>query len=314
MDEKVIVGNGSKYPLDGILALPEDLSNPVPAVVLVHGSGPSDKDETIMVNKPFRDISDYLVAQGIAVLRYDKRTFVYGKKMIKEADYNKLTVEQETIEDALLATTLLKSDTRIDPDRVFIIGHSMGGMLAPRIDAEGGNYAGLIILAGSPRDLSEIMLGQIDDLIGQMNKLLRFVATKQTAGLKGKFAAIPQMTTEQAQTTKVFGKTYAWYFKEMNEHPPALYLTDIQKPVLILQGDKDFQVSVEKDFDLYKALLEQKPNVTFKLYPGLNHLFMKSVYGRGKNSQKEYKVPSNVEETVLNDIAQWILAYKRAAD
>lgn len=307
MDEKVIIGKATKYPLDGILSLPENLSKKVPAVVLIHGSGSSDKDETIMANKPFRDISEYLASRGIAVLRYDKRTFVYGKQILKEADYSKLTVEQETIEDAILATAILKNDTRIDANKVYILGHSMGGMLAPRIDAEGGNFAGIIILAGSPRNLTDIMLSQSEDLIGQLRKLLRIIAVKQTAGIKKKFEAIPDMTVEQAQRTKSLGKTYAWYFKEMNEHPTSGYLSIIKKPVLILQGEKDFQVSVEKDFNLYKQILADKPNVTFKLYTGLNHLFMNSVYGTVKEYKKEYKIPSKVDTNVLSDIVQWIL-------
>lgn len=307
MDEKVIIAKGTKYPLDGILALPENLSKKVPAVVLIHGSGSSDKDETIMANKPFRDVSEYLVSKGIAVLRYDKRTFVYGKQILKEADYSKLTVEQETIEDAILATNILKNDVRIDADKVYILGHSMGGMLAPRIDVEGGNFAGIIILAGSPRNLTDIMLGQVEDIVGQLGKLLRIIAVKQTAGIKKKFEAIPGMTTEQAQKTKSFGKTYAWYFKEMNEHPASGYLSSIKKPIFILQGEKDFQVSVEKDFNMYKQILADKPNVTFKLYPGLNHLFMKSVYGTVKEYKKEYKIPSKVDSAVLYDIARWIL-------
>jgi len=307
MDEKVIIGKGTKYPLDGILSLPENLSKKVPAMVLIHGSGSSDKDETIMANKPFRDVSEYLVSRGIAVLRYDKRTFVYGKQILKEADYSKITVEQETIEDAILAAAILKNDARIDANKVYILGHSMGGMLAPRIDAEGGNFAGIIILAGSPRNLTDIMLSQGEDLIGQLGKLLRIIAVKQTAGIKKKFEAIPDMTVEQAQKTKSFGKTYAWYFKEMNEHPTSGYLSIIKKPVLILQGEKDFQITVEKDFNLYKQILADKPNVTFKLYPGLNHLFMKSVYGTVKEYKKEYKIPSKVDTNVLSDMAQWIL-------
>lgn len=306
MDEKVTVGQGTKYPLDGIVSLPEDLSRKVPAILLIHGSGPSDKDETIMGNKPFRDISEYLVSRGIAVLRYDKRTFVYGKQMVKE-DLEKMTVEQETIEDAILATAILKNDARIDANKIYILGHSMGGMLAPRIDAEGGNFAGIIILAGSPRNLTDIILSQGEDLIGQLGKLLRMIAVKQTAAIKKNFEAIPDMTVERAQTTKSVGKAYAWYFKEMNEHPTSGYLSIIKKPVLILQGEKDFQVTVEKDFNLYKQILADKPNVTFKLYPGLNHLFMKSVYGTVREFKKEYKIPSKVDMNVLSDMAQWIL-------
>lgn len=306
MNENIIVGAKTKYPLAGVLSLPQDISAKIPAVVLVHGSGVTDKDETIGGNKPFRDIAEYLPTKGIAVMRYDKRTFVYGKQMIKEG-LGPLSVEQETIEDAILASELLKNDVRIDANKVYILGHSLGGMLAPRIDAEGGNFAGVIILAGSPRNLSEIMLSQNEELIGQLGKILRIIAKKQAAALKTKFDSIPAMTEELAQKIKIFGKTYAWYFKEMNEHPTADYLSVIKKPVLIIQGDKDFQISVEKDFNVYQQMCADKPNIEFKLYPGLNHLFMKSVYGTIKEHKKEYKVPGTVDSNVLNDIAEWIL-------
>lgn len=150
MNEKIIIGRGTKYPLNGILSLPDKRSSKVPAVVLVHGSDPADMDESIGANKPFRDISEALPAKGIAVLRYDKRTKIYGKQMLKESLGN-VTVEIETIEDAILAAKLFKNDGRIDPDKVYILGHSLGGMLAPRIDAEGGDFAGIIICAGSPQ-------------------------------------------------------------------------------------------------------------------------------------------------------------------
>jgi dienelactone hydrolase len=306
MDENLIVGKGTKYPLDGVLSLPENTLTKVPAVVLVHGSGPADKDETIGPNKPFRDMAKYLPTQGISVLRYDKRSLVYGKQMVKEYA-GKVSVEQETIEDAILAANILKNDPRIDANRVYIIGHSLGGMLAPRIDAEGGNFAGIIIWAGSPRNLDDIMLGQSEDMINQLGKILRFVASMQMAGLRKKFDAIAAMTTEQAQKAKIFGKVYAWYFKEMNEHPVSAYLSVTTKPVLILQGEKDFQVSVEKDFNLYKKICAGKANVEFKLYPDLNHMFLKSIYGNIKEYKKEYKVAGQVDEGVLEDIAQWIM-------
>lgn len=309
MDEKVIVGKETDYPLDGILSMPNESQHKFPAVVLVHGSGPSDKDETIMANKPFRDIAEYLSAKGIAVLRYDKRTKIYGKKMIKQKNSGSMSVKDETIEDTILAANLLRSDIRIDHDKVFVIGHSLGGMLAPRIDAEGGNFAGIIIMAGSPRNLSEIMLSQNEELIGQLNKILQKLAVKQIASLKAKFDAISVMSDDRAQNKKILGNIYAWYFKEMEEHPAINYLKATSKPILILQGDKDFHVSVEKDFILYQQLLAGKGNVSFKLYPGLNHMFMKSVYGTIKEFKKEYKIPSKVDFHVLEDIAEWILSH-----
>ena len=159
IEEKIIVGKDTKYPLNGLLTLPEDATGPVPVVVFVHGSGASNMDEKVGKLTPFKDLAQGLARHGIASVRYDKRSFAHGFKMLRDKSLE-VTVKTETIDDAILATDLLKKDPRIDPERVFIIGHSMGGMLAPRIDAEGGKYAGLIIMAGAPRKLEEIILDQ----------------------------------------------------------------------------------------------------------------------------------------------------------
>ena len=176
--EDIVVGKGSKYPLKGILTMPEDLREPVPAVVFVHGSGASNMDEKVGKLTPFKDLAEGLAKRGIASVRYDKRSFSHGFQMLKEKD---VTVKAETIEDAVLATELLRADARIDSEKIFIIGHSMGAMLAPRIDAEGGNYKGLILLAGSPRRLEEIMLDQNEEVLRSTKGLVNWIA-KKTGG------------------------------------------------------------------------------------------------------------------------------------
>ncbi|PLT29849.1 alpha/beta hydrolase family protein [Peribacillus deserti] len=305
-DEKIVIGADTKHPLDGMLTIPPDVSGPVPAVVMVHGSGPSNMDGQVGKNHPLKDFAEGLSEKGIAVLRYDKRTFIYGKEMKNDKG---LSVKEETIEDAILAANLLRYEPRIDADKIFIMGHSMGGMLAPRIDAEGGNFAGIIILAGSPRTLEEIMMDQNNTVLKSLNRFVKWIAKKQVAALASKFENIYNLSDEEAKDTFVFGKNLrAYYFKEMGEHPSQMYLRDLNKPVFILQGDKDVQSSVEKDFNGYKNLMGDHSNVTFKLYPNLNHLFMPSIYGDILKAQKEYKVPQKVDKQVINDISNWILA------
>lgn len=305
-DEKIVIGAQTKYPLDGILTVPAEATGLFPAVVLVHGSGPSNMDAKVGNNFPFRDLAEGLSAKGIAVLRYDKRTFVYGKQLKNDIG---LSVKEETIEDAILAAEFLRNDSRIDSNKVFIIGHSLGGMLAPRIDAEGGQFAGIIIMGGSPRKLEEIMMDQSYDVLNSLNKFLKVVAKKQIAALTSKFNNIYNLSDEEAKSTKIVGKyTRSYYFKEMGQHPSIDYLKASDKPVLILQGDKDFQVSVEKDFYGFQKLLGEKPNVAFKLYPGLNHMFMPTVYGQIRKVKKEYRVPQHVDKQVIEDIAYWIFS------
>ncbi|MBP0725985.1 alpha/beta fold hydrolase [Bacillus sp. RG28] len=303
-EEKIVIGEATKYPLNGILSIPNETNGLIPAVVLVQGSGPSNMDAKVFNNLPFKDIAEGLSEKGIAVLRYDKRTFVYGKEMKHEAG---LSVKEETIEDAILAADFLRKDSRIDSNKIFVIGHSLGGMLAPRIDAEGGAFAGIVIMAGSPRKLEEIMMDQNDMILNSLNAFLRWIAKKQITALSSKLENIYNLSDEEAKSTPVIGKRVkAYYFKEMGEHPSTHYLSKMDKPILFLQGEKDFQTTVHKDFEGYKKIMGNKPNTTFKLYPNLNHMFMPSVYGELLKAKKEYKVAQHVNKDVINDISDWI--------
>ncbi len=305
MDIQITLGKGTAFELPGTLSLPENREGAVPGVVLVHGSGAHDRDETIMQNKPFKDIAEYLCAHGIATLRYDKRTYAY-KDHYKHADLRDMTVEEEVIEDAIGAGQLLKEHGDIDSGRVFLVGHSMGGMLAPRIDAEGGDFAGLVIMAGTPRTLGEVIMSQNDMAVADLGFIMRKIAQRQVAKLEAKFQAMKTMTEEEAKSTKIISKTYAWYFKEMEDHPVSGYLKETTKPLLFMQGEDDFQVLWDLDFAQYKEICQGNPRATFKLYPGLNHLFMQSSGEGIRGFRKEYKEPRHVSDEVLHDLVDWI--------
>ena len=302
--ENIIVGKGTNYPLHGLLTLPDDTTKPVPAVVFVHGSGASNRDEKVGKLTPFKDLAEGLAAHGIASVRYDKRSFAYGRKMLKEKN---ITVKEETIEDAVRATQLLRKDGRIDRNRIFIVGHSMGAMLAPRIDAQGGNYCGLILMAGSPYKLEDIILRQNQQAMGGLNKLMQWIAAFQVKKLKKTFAGLYNLTDEEAKKRKFAGGTTLYYFKEMGEHPAPGFLKLTRKPLLILQGEKDFQASAAVDFAGYQTLLEGHDNATFKLYPGLNHAFVPALSDDINKARKEYAEERHIGDEVIGDIARWIL-------
>lgn len=301
--ENIVVGEGTKYPLKGILTLPEDRQTQVPAVVFVHGSGSSNMDEKVGKLTPFKDLAEGLAQLGIASVRYDKRSFAHPFKILREKI---ITVKEETIEDAIRATELLKRDSRIDKDNIFIAGHSMGGMLAPRIDAEGGNYKGLILMAGSPRRLEEIMLDQNEAVMRSGKGLLQWFVKTQVAKISAMFEGMYELSDEEAKKKKVGNGTTLYYFKEMGEHQSSNYLLKLEKPILIMQGEKDFQATLENDFAAYKELLNDKKNVTFKVYENLNHLFVPSVYGNIMKAMKEYKVEQHIGKNVIKDLADWI--------
>ena len=302
--EDIIVGQGTEYPLKGKLTLPE-AQKPVPAVVFVHGSGASNMDEKVGKVTPFRDLAEGLAKHGIASIRYDKRSFSHGLKMVKSKVL--ITVREEVIEDALLATDLLRKNPRIDPKKIFILGHSMGGMLAPRIDAEGGNYAGLVLMAGSPRNLEAIMMEQIEEIAAEIPWILRWVLDGQAKKLRQGFDGLYDLSDSEAQTRNMGGGTTAYYFKEMGEHPPAMYLSRHQKPVLVLQGEKDVQAKADRDFAAYRDILAHNPNAKFRLYPGLNHAFVPALYGTMAQANKEFSKEQHIGGHVIGDIAAWIL-------
>ena len=305
IEEKIIVGKDTKYPLNGLLTLPEDATGPVPVVVFVHGSGASNMDEKVGKLTPFKDLAQGLARHGIASVRYDKRSFAHGFKMLRDKSLE-VTVKTETIDDAILATDLLKKDPRIDPERVFIIGHSMGGMLAPRIDAEGGNYAGLIIMAGSPRKLEEIILDQNEAALRSTKGFVNWIVKKQVAKFASMFDGMYELSDAEAKKKKMGGGTTLYYFKEMGEHSAPSYLSVCEKPILIMQGEKDFQSTAEKDFAAYKQLLAGRSNITFRLYENLSHAFVPSVYGDIMKSKQEYNVEQHIGENVTVDIANWV--------
>ena len=196
-NEKITVGAGTDYPLKGLLTLPDDLSGPVSAVVMVHGSGASNMDEKVMKLTPFKDLAEGLARHGVASLRYDKRTFAHGFKMIRQKNFT-VTVKEETIEDALLAIKMLKNDPRIDCNRIFILGHSMGAMLAPRIDAEGADVKGLIMIAGTPYRLEDIVLRQLKQA-GRGRSIMNRIVRMEYRFYRRKFQGLYEMGDEEAK-------------------------------------------------------------------------------------------------------------------
>lgn len=307
--EKITVGEGTEWALDGILTMPTNTTGKVPAVVLVHGSGASDMNESSSMHlyTTFKDIAEHLASQGIAVIRYDKRTFTHFAKMVQEFD-GSLTMYEETIEDAILATNMLKSDPRIDENKVYILGHSMGGMLAPRIHALGGNFAGLILFAGTPRPLIEVIADQqimyyTETLEGEA--LEEFLAEADVE-LSEQIKAIINMSDDDDEATDAGYGTSLYYYKDNLVNSTENYIKNIAVPFLVMHAGNDLQVFADKDFAIYKELLANRLNVTFQLYEGLNHFFVPSTVTKITELMDEYAIKASVDGQVLQDIVTWI--------
>ena len=299
--EKIIIGQGTEFPLNGLITFPDGTDGPVPAVVMVHGSGSSNMDEKVMKLTPFRDLAGGLARHGIASIRYDKRSFVHARKMLRQC----ITVKEETIDDAVLAVSILKSDPRIDRERIFILGHSMGAMLAPRIDGEGGDVSGLIMMAGTPYRLEDIFVRQLGQA-SESKTVVKWIAAIEDKIFTKKFDDLYSMSDEEAKRKKFVGGTTLYYFKEMGRKTAADYLLENEKPVLIMQGGRDFQVLADDDYLKFKELLSERKNTFFRLYPDLNHVFVEAMYDDISKASKEYSTERHIGEEVISDIVSFI--------
>ena len=306
--ESVMIGE-APWQLPGTLILPEDAAGPVPAVVLVHGSGPNDRDESVGAVKPFRDMAQALTQRGIAVLRYDKRTYVYGKEIASSEDFVSFTVEEETIQDAIAAGNLLRQDSRIDPQHIYLLGHSLGGMLAPRIVSESdGLFAGMILANGSNRSLLEILLRQLTDAAEAVPEAQQESYRAMLAQAASTAEALPAMTAGEAQSAVIWGQS-AYYFWEMAQHPaPADYLMSLAIPTMLINGQRDFQVNVQEGRESWAAALDMSAPWLTCLWADVNHLLMRpeadpSIAG----TANEYNLACTVENAVAHAIADFIL-------
>lgn len=288
-EQEVSIGPESA-PLGATLALPVG-DGPFPAVVIVHGSGPSDRDGTVGPNKLYRDIAWGLASQGVAVLRYDKRTLIYPEQFTPQA-----TVREESIDDTLAALTLLRTIPAIDSSRLYVLGHSLGGGLAPTIAQEDGQVAGLIIMAGSNRSLLEMVIEQGHYLAA----LDGDVSAAETASLDELQAAIDQLDS-LPDDAAIIG-AYVGYWRDLETLDTLGAAQALNIPMLVLQGGRDYQVT-EFDFGRWQEALSGRANVQFILYPMLNHEFMA---GEGAPNPDEYYIPGFADAQVINDIALWI--------
>jgi|Deesub1362B_J571_1020462.scaffolds.fasta_scaffold06009_1 hypothetical protein len=280
------------YRLKGTLSLPEG-EGPFPVVVLVHGSGPNDRDETVGPNKPFRDLAWGLASLGIAVFRYDKRTYAYARKLAVA----KITVEQEVIEDALLALQRVRQHPSVDSGRVYLLGHSLGGMLAPEIAYRDGRVAGVLLLAAPARPLDAVLMDQLT-YIRSLKK-----GSPEAAGIDSLLQIVKKLAKgELDSSTNVLGAPASYYY-DLRRRLPFTFAEKLQCRLLVLQAGRDYQVP-ETDKKMWKAFCEKIPYAEYKEYANLNHLF---IAGRGMATPEEYATKKgHVAYRVIRHIADWI--------
>jgi len=283
--------------LPGTLALPRG-DGPFPAVVLVHGSGPHDRDETIGPNRPFLDIARGLATHGIAVLRYDKRT----RARPQDAAQPSFGIDDETTSDAVAAVAALRATPGIAAERVFVLGHSQGGMMAPRIGLR-SESAGLILLAAPSRPLLDVLLNQWRKLAANAQGPVRQQADAAIAGLERGIARVRSgETLPDAESPLGLSADYWRSVDAVHMVDEARQVLAGGRPLLLLQGGRDFQV-MDADWQGWQQGLAGQRGASFRHYPALDHL---GIAGTGPSTLADYERPGHVDATLIDDVAGWI--------
>ncbi|GAB6189593.1 esterase EstD [Marinitoga arctica] len=272
---------GKKWKLNGKLTIPNG-NGPFPAILLIHGSGPNDMDESIGPNKVFKDIAYGLSSNGIVVLRYDKRTKVYGNKM------KNITINDEVFEDVNYAIDYLSKLDYVK--NIYIVGHSLGGYLAPYIAKNNHLISGIILMAAPGRHLEKLTTEQL--------KYLKKFENEDNKKLYDDIIKKLENIDNLSDNEIILGAP-VYYYKELRKYNPVKFIPELNLPILILQGKRDYQVT-EKDYNILKSLAK---NYEAHLYNNLNHLF---ISGNGDPNPYEYYKEGHVDETVIKDIIKWI--------
>ena len=286
-EREVTVGEGP-WKLPGTLTAPVG-QGPFPGVVLVHDSGPGDRDESMGAVKVFRDLAEGLASRGVVVLRYEKRTRQYPQAT-QAKDY---TVEKETLEDASLALGLLRAQPEVKPGRVFLLGYGLGGYVAPRIAEADGKLAGVVVVNANARPLEDVTLDEAR---------FRKVTGAQMQTLIEQAAKIKKLSQGDEDTVPLMGMSGA-YLLDLQGYSPTGLAKLLGVPVLILQGERDYLLST-KDFAVWKSGLAGQKNATLKSYPALDRVL---VAGQGPSTEADERKPGqHVAQDVIDDVAKWV--------
>ena len=285
-ERNVSVGD-DPYKLPGTLTVPTG-KGPFPAVVLVHGTGPSDRDESVGAVKMFRDLAEGLASRGIVVVRYEKRTKLYLSRLSAKP----YTADDETVDDAVSAVELLRAQPEVNAQRIFVLGHSLGGYMAARIAEQDGKVAGILVLAANARPLEDVIVEQATGLNLPAGEL---------AAVKAQAAKVKKLEDADQDQPNMLGFPVA-YWVDLKGYDPVALAKKLAIPVLVLQGERDPQVSKE-DFAMWKTGLAAQKGAVEMSYPALNHLF---VAGEGKSTDAEYRKPGHVAPEVIDQVAKFM--------
>ncbi|MEI9973497.1 MAG: dienelactone hydrolase family protein [Ignavibacteriota bacterium] len=292
---------GTQWKLAATVTVPNG-AGPFPGVVLVHDTGLGDRDEQNGAVKVFKDLAEGLASKGVVVLRYEKRTRAYPSVTQRE-DY---TAETEIIDDAVLAAAVLRAQPEVKPGRVFALGFGLGGYLLPRVAESDGKLAGMIVVNGNERPLEDLFLDEAMYIDEDQEKTLKGPQLeqwhRQLELFKEQAAKIKKLNQGDVDTVPLLGMKGP-YLIDLKGYDPAGQAKLLKLPMLILQGERDYQVNM-KDFAAWKSGLTGLQGVTMKSYPSLDHVLAE---GTGRSVSADYRKPGqHVAQPVIDDIAKWV--------